>query len=191
MKTIKFILLLILSAGQIQAQTKTREEAQEPMHYKSLSSFKSNMQVSDTLQYLEYNFVERKSQYKGKTVSDVIREIRLPVNYIVEYAKKMGLDADDTPSTLYSISLGIKQLGKETSPLEDYYVVVIFADPPKSEDFFKVFDVRKSREITPEVYDFIKDLKVSNVYSNPYIIQKRENLKKKESINETLNKKDE
>ncbi|GHT59497.1 hypothetical protein AGMMS50239_06290 [Bacteroidia bacterium] len=193
MKTIQFILFTVflnLSVGQIQAQIKTQEEVQKPLRYKSLSSFKSNAQISDTLQYLEYNFSERQNQYQGKKVSDVINDIGFPVNYIVEYAVVSVLhNVDNTPDKLGSLSLGIKQFDTVPSPLSDYYVTIIFIDPPKIDDFLKVFDF-KNRKITPDVYEFIKDMEVSAVTSNPYIPVKREKLKKEGKINELLKEKE-
>jgi len=164
MKTKKLFLLalsLILSIGQLWAQ--------EKMPYRSAATFKT-----DTLQYLEYNFsVERSAEhYKDKTVGDVLKELEYPVLYIVEYAFGGGY--------LRSLSLGIKQTGKDPNPLEDYYIIVAFTDPPKISDFRALFDRDiKYPTFTSQIYDFIKDLKVSYVASNPYIIMKRKNLEEK------------
>ena len=159
-------LFLFLSIGQLWAQ--------EKMPYKSKAMFKA-----DTLQYLEYNYNAERSveYYKDKTMSDVLKELEYPVLYIVEYARR----GDE----LMSLSLGIRQIGKEASPLEDYYIVVAFANPPKSSDFRALFDRdERNPKFTSQIYDFIKDLKVSHVASNPYIITKRKNLEAKRALEE-------
>jgi len=161
---ILFALFLLLSAGQLWAQ--------EKMPYKSKAMFKG-----DTLQYLEYNYnVTRSAEYyKNKTVGDILKELEYPVSYIV--------DRSSCGDKLMSLSLGIRQKGKQPSPFEDYYIVVIFANPPLFSDFYALYD-NKNPIFTSQIYDFIKDLKVSYVASNQYIITKRENLKAKRAKEE-------
>jgi hypothetical protein len=170
MKTEKLILfaLFFLSVGQLWGQ--------EQKLYKSAAELKG-----DTLKYLEYNYSAAHSAeyYKGKTVGEILKEIEYPVLYIVEWVR--GRDE------LISLSLGIRQTGKEPSPLEDYYIVVVFSDPPKFSDFRALCDIDvKYRKFTPQVYDFIKDLRVSHVASNPYIIMKRRNLEAKRLKEENM-----
>ena len=150
--------LLLLSLGQLWAQD------QQKQPYKSVTEFNK-----DTLQYLEYNYNVARSveYYKDKTVGSILQELEYPVSYIVEWG------AYD--NELISLSLGIRQKGKIPSPLEDYYIVVVFANPPKLSDFRVLYD-DKNPKFTSQIYDFIKDLKVTHVTSNPYIITKRNNL---------------
>ena len=158
---ILFALFLLLSAGKLWAQ--------EQKPYKPAAMFKA-----DTLQYLEYNYdvVRSVDYYKDKTVGEVLRELEYPVLYIVSWSF-----CDDK---LLSLSLGIRQVGKEPSPLEDYYIIVAFANPPQISDFRALFDRDVRNPVfTSQIYDFIKDLKVSHVASNPYIIMKRRNLEAK------------
>jgi hypothetical protein len=164
---ILFALFLILSSGQLRAQ---QMQGQDELPYKSRAEFQS-----DTLQYLEYNFTTRR--YKGKKVSDVIKDIEYPVYAIVDYSKAYSID---NGSTLISISLGIRQRGKATSEIEDYYISIGFASPPNLNDDFRKAINQPTGPLkwTPQLYEFIKDLEVSGVSSNPYIIQIRENLKK-------------
>lgn len=171
MKRTNFILsalFFLLFAGQIWAQ--------EKLPYKSKAAFKA-----DTLQYLEYNYNVARSieNYKDKTVGEILNELEYPVSYIVEFAM-----CDDE---LISLSLGIRQKGKKPSPLEDYYIEVVFSNPPKLSDFHAVYD-NSNGVFTSKIYDFIKDLKVKRVMSNPYIITKRKNLEAKQMQDE-LNKK--
>jgi hypothetical protein len=171
MKRIYFILFAILSFWQSQAQ--------ESLPYKAKAMFKA-----DTLQYLEYNFTARTSQYKGKKVSEVLSELEFPVLYIVEWSV-----ADDLQngSKLRSLSLAIRQMGDKPNPLFDYYIMISFKNPPSFSEFRKTFQPTGRIEdiypkFTPQIYEFIKDLEVSGVGSNPYIIMKRENdLKKAEA----------
>ena len=152
-------LFLLLSNGQLSAQ--------EKLPYKSKDMFNA-----DTLQYLEYNYsVTRSAEYyKDKMVGDILKELEYPVLYIVEWSCGGG--------ELMSLSLGIRQKGKEPNPLEDYYIAVVFANPPKFSDFKALYD-NKNHVFTSQIHDFIKDLKVSYVTSNPYIIMKRQNLEAK------------
>ncbi len=143
MKTIQFILIFVcfgLSVGQ--AQTQTQAQTSENLPHKPLASFKSNAQMSDTLQYLEYNFHERQSQYIGKTVTDVLKDIKLPYSIASSVSTLCLDDCGDLPSKLTGIYIGIKQLdqfGNDFNELIDYYVLIEFVDPPLADDFRKVF----------------------------------------------------
>ena len=153
-------------------------QAQEQKPYKQAAMFKM-----DTLQYLECNYnAERSAEYyKGKTVGDVLRELEYPVLYIVESAHGDG--------KLGSLSLGIRQKGKKPSPLEDYYLYVSFENPPTLDEYREASGATRDNPcpaFTSKLYDFIKDLKVRQVGSNPYIIEKRENLKKAGKIKEAV-----
>ena len=176
MKTINLILsalFLFLSIGQLWSQ--------EKMPYKSKAMFKA-----DTLQYLEYNYnVERSVEYyKDKTVSDILKELEYPVLYIVE---SFFLTMPNGSSKLTGLSLGIQQNGAKPNPLDDYYVTVRFKNPPTTAEYREVTGVSMDNHnpvFSSKIYEFIKDLKVSHVASNPYIITKRKNLEAKRALEE-------
>ncbi len=185
MKTIQFILIFVcfgLSVGQ--AQTQTQAQTSENLPYRSLESFQSNAQMSDTLQYLEYNFCERESQYVGKTVADLIKDIKLP-HGIVSHVGRMSTGGD-SPIVITGIYVGIKPFSNEFNELIDYYVLIYFSDPPLADDFIKVFNREKDSGTMPsKTYDLIKDLKVSHVTSNPNIIMKRKKMQKAQENKES------
>jgi hypothetical protein len=157
-KNILMTLLLLLSIGQIQAQ--------DSLQYKSLESFNN-----DTIKYLEYNYSTRWHQYVGKTVADVINELELPVLYIVPVKKD---------KQLARMSLGIHQVGDTPNELIDYYVVLSFANPPMIEEFHKNIDYLNGiYDWNPLIYKFVRNLELSGIRTNSYIIMKRENDLKK------------
>ena len=150
---------ILMSIEKNQAQQNS-----EDLPYKSLVSFKSNAQMSDTLQYLEYNFLERRDQYKGKKVSDVVQDIELPANTIVETSSVDG--------RLIYIALGITQFNDQPNVFKDYYVVIAFVDRPRTADLREVFGW-KNKEMTSELYKKLKDLEVAYVSANPYLREAR------------------
>jgi hypothetical protein len=166
MKRIKIIitaLLLGLVFGTVNAQE------QDKLPYKSLASFNN-----DTLQYLEYNFLTRHDQYKGKKVSDVINDIKLPILYFGRISKG---------NSTIALMLVVRQLKDEPSELFDYYVTICFGNPPSSKDFTKI--VNQPRRVmypkwTPQIYEFIKDLEVSDTGPNYFIIREKQEKEKKE-----------
>ena len=169
-------LLLIVFTGHTQVQ--------EQLPYKAKATFNQ-----DTLQYLEYNFIERASQYKGKKVSDVIKDFDLPVLYIAESAYSGEIKQGEIITKVKSLSLAVHQVGVKPNALEDYYVVVYFTDPPTFAEYREASGFSRENPnpvFTQKLYDFIKDRTVYNVSSNPYIIEKRENLKKAGKIKEAV-----
>ena len=54
--------------------------AQDELPYKSLSDFRN-----DTTAFINYNFIDRAEQYKGKTVEFVVRDLQISVKYIYIY----------------------------------------------------------------------------------------------------------
>ena len=164
MKTIQFILFilfLIVFTGKNQAQN------QQDLPYRPLSSFSSN-ELSDTLQYLQYNFFDRQDQYKGKKISEVIQDLELPITRFGRVGLRMGV----VPVKASSIELIIKQFGDEPDTVKDYYIMIRFATPFEVEDFKKSFG-RKDNRMTPEIYEMIKDLEIEYVESHPDIITER------------------
>ncbi|MDR0768355.1 MAG: hypothetical protein LBE71_00340 [Dysgonamonadaceae bacterium] len=156
---ILFFLLSVLTSAQ----------AQETLPYKPWQEFNN-----DTLKYLEYNFNTRGAQYNGRTVKELFDDFELPVTFVV--SRTWRDDYATGASVLVHLHLGIHSVqGEEDKPsdLYDYYVRVSFANPPLLEDFMKVFDHRISTKWTPQVYEFLKDLKLSRTGSNPYIIERR------------------
>ena len=51
--------------------------AQSELPYKSLSDFKN-----DTTAFINYNFIDRAEQYKGKTLEFIVRDLQIPVKCI-------------------------------------------------------------------------------------------------------------
>ena len=163
---ILFALFLLLSSGQLWAQ--------EQKPYKPAETFKG-----DTVQYLEYNYRIRCEQYVGKTVGEILKELEYPVLYIAGVYRS----GPDNPGELAGLDLGVRQIGKEPNPLKDYYIAVCFEYPPLLSDYFALYD-RQNPVLTPQIYDFIKDLKVSGVGFNPHIIKDPEVLKRAKQIHE-------
>ncbi|GHT64569.1 hypothetical protein FACS189451_12230 [Bacteroidia bacterium] len=166
MKQMYFILIglfLIILSGQAQTQ--------ERLPYKTKAMFKT-----DTLRYLEYNFTERSSLYKGKKIADVLKDIDLPVIYVRSSTNFNG------PKNVRSLSFAVRQVGDKQSELKDYYIEVFFVNPPSWEKYKEASGYSRENPhvtLTPQLYDFIKDLEVSSVRSNLYIRMKRENEIKK------------
>ncbi|MDR2037861.1 MAG: hypothetical protein LBQ60_08055 [Bacteroidales bacterium] len=164
MKKIYFILLaliMILSAGQLTAQ---RNRATLP--YKPAEMFHG-----DTASYLEYNYQIRNVQYKGRTVGDILKELEYPVLYIVEVQRMIN---PGNPTLIPRLSLSVRQKGKKPSVFKDYYIVISFEKPLLSDDYKKVASVPHSDNtavFTPQVYDFLKDKKVSNVSFNEFLVR--------------------
>ncbi|MDR2037860.1 MAG: hypothetical protein LBQ60_08050 [Bacteroidales bacterium] len=185
MKRIHFILLaliMILSASQITAQ---RNGATLP--YKPAEKFHG-----DTASYLEYNYVIRSVQYKGRTVGEILKELEYPVLYIVEVQRMIN---PGNPTLIPRLSLSVRQKGEKPSVLKDYYIVISFEKPILSDDYKKVANVPYSDNtvvFTPQVYDFLKDMKVSGVGFNEFLIRDPEILelrkKAKEAEKERLNR---
>ena len=168
------ILIVLLGSIPVQAQVKEQplEQEQEVLQYRSKAEFNQ-----DTVQYLEYNFVKRGTQYEGKKVSDVLKDLDLPVLYISESTWSSG---GGNPSRLKNLSLVVRQVGDEPNVFEDYYIAIYFAEPPLMDDYQEAsgFGMNNSYPVlTPKLYNFLKDKVVLSVYSNPFIIYRRENKK--------------
>jgi hypothetical protein len=166
-------LFMILYTVQLGAQeTQTKDILRQIIPYKSFAYFNS-----DTVRFLEYNFTTRREQYEGKKVSELIKDMEFTVSHLVTvtHVVKDGPITDpDGKGKLNSLSLGIRQAGDKPSPKSDYYVEIRFKNPPMFDDFKKVFNVSAAdRKFTPELYDFIKDLEISEIRANSYNIEIR------------------
>lgn len=153
---ILFALFFLLSLGQLWAQ--------KALPFKAKTEFKL-----DTLRYLEYNFDKRSTYYKGKTAGELLKDLEYPVIY-AEGIYKFMLDNSTEPPKLGGLTLGIRQVGKESNELKDYYIVISFENPPLLDDYLAIHD-RQNSALTSQLYDFIKDLKISNVFSNENILK--------------------
>jgi hypothetical protein len=149
-------------------------KAQDTLSYKSWASFKG-----DTVAYLEYNFQTRGKQYVGKKVSDVFKDLELPVIETTEAA--MGQtrknEQGNKGGELVRLSLCILKTGKEPV-FHDYYITFAFKNPP-------VIPFGTSREWSPQMYERIKDLEVSALgtvmyreYHSKYLEYKKKEEKK-------------
>ena len=149
---ILFALFLLLPLGELWAQ--------EQMPYRPAATFKG-----DTLRYLEYNYSKRREQYIGKTVEVVLKELEYPIIYV------SGDYRDGVPSRLVGLTLGIRQVGKERSiELRDYYIFIGFANPPDGDAYWEATGAN-NHAFSQKTYDFIKDLEVSYILSNPHILK--------------------
>ncbi|MDR2146596.1 MAG: hypothetical protein LBE91_09090 [Tannerella sp.] len=159
-------LFILLSAGALWAQ--------EQKPYKPAATFDG-----DTLQYLEYNYTKRSDQYIGKTVGEVLKELEYPVLYIVEghYLLMPG----GRSARVVGLSLGIRQMDKEPSPLKDYYIVISYENPPTFEEYREArSDTEENRNpvfFSRKLFDLIKGLKVLDISFNPYAFKDPELVK--------------
>ena len=135
--------------------------------YKAKAEFKG-----DTLQYLERNFAKRSAYYEGRTVGELLKDLEYQVLY-VEGIYQTTLDASNESDKFVGLTLCIRQVGKERSELKDYYINVFFENPPLLSDYRAIYDVQE-HTLTSQLYDFIKDLRVKNVYSNEHILKDQE-----------------
>ena len=186
---ILFALFLLLSSGQVGAQWR---HSKADLPYRPAATFNG-----DTAAYLEFNYLIRNDQYIGRTVGDIIKELEYPVLYIVE---AMSLhNFPDGRSRLGSLSLSVRQRDKELSIIHDYYIRVVFENPPNLAEYGKVRGAGNHPVFTPKLYDFIKDLKVSlvsvggTVLKDPEILERgrqiqEENRRKARQVQEELDR---
>ncbi|MDR1169844.1 MAG: hypothetical protein LBK97_03315 [Prevotellaceae bacterium] len=165
---ILFALFLFLSAGQLWAQN--------TLPYKTAAIFEG-----DTLRYLEYNYSKRHEQYIGKTVGEILEELEYPVLYIVESARR--------GDKLISLKLGIRQKEKDPTPVKDYYINVGFENPPVFKDFLATgYHSQNNYVFTTQIYNLIKDLKISGISSNQFILKDPELLELQKRVHEEMHK---
>jgi len=182
-----FALILVLSSGQTWAQWR---HSKADLPYRSFTTFNG-----DTAAYLEFNYSIRNVQYVGKTVGEILKELEFPALYIVEVG--MRSSSGGSPTTVPSLSLGIRQVGQEPNPIKDYYIFLRFENPPSLDKFWE--SGGRNKVFTPKLYDFIKDLRVICVSSNQFIIKdpeilegarrvQEENYRKARQIQEELDR---
>jgi hypothetical protein len=160
MKQVIFILSIFMTPVLF-----TGIQAQENLPYKSWKEFNG-----DTIQYLEYNFTTRQEQYQGKKISEILKDLELPITNVGEVTRATGTNENGQfKSQLVSMSLTIRQLAEVPSALYDYYITIFFVD-------YKSKGVKfpPGEKWTSEMTDAIKDEEASNVCSNFYIIARRE-----------------
>jgi len=71
---------------------------------------------------------------------------------------------------LLDLILGIQQIGKKPSELKDGYIRIWFTNPPTLDKYGEAAK-GSGNNLSPKLYDFIKDLKVSDISSNLYNLQ--------------------
>jgi len=169
-----FALVLVLSSGQTWAQWR---HSKADLPYKPAATFNG-----DTAAYLEFNYRIRSVQYVGWTVGEILKELEFPVLYIVEV--DMQSSSGGSPTTVPSLNLSIRQVGKEPNVMKDYYIRLIFENPPTLDKFREAAGGGSKPVFTPKLYDFIKDLKVLSVGSSDFIIKDPEILERVKSIQE-------
>ena len=103
--------------------------------YKPFSEFKG-----DTMQYLNYNFVDHKDQYIGKTFSVLYHNLEIPVKSSIAgsdhrnalASPSLSLAFYDTDSEMYMMN--------SLDPVPTSYSVIInWENPVSAEDYFKLY----------------------------------------------------
>lgn len=155
---ILFVLFLLLITSQLWAQ-------RERSPYRPMETFNG-----DTVQYLEFNYTIRSTQYKGLTVGEILRELEYPVLYVFN-PTVTHYTSGNTPSKLSALSFVIRQTGKEPSIGKDYYITVQFETPVDMDKYSEVTGKNRPALFTLKLYDFFKDLRVSGVSTNEFIIK--------------------
>ena len=171
-RIILFALILLLTSGQAWSQWR-HSKATSP--YRPMATFNG-----DTAAYLEFNYSIRNVQYIGKTVGEILKEVEFPVLFIT--AVVVISSVENKPTPVKRIGLGIRQIGKEPNPYHDYYISVFFENPPTLSEYRKAAGATKA--FTPHLYDFIKNLKVSDVSVNDAIIRDPEIWENRRRIHE-------
>ncbi|MDR2148658.1 MAG: hypothetical protein LBE91_19630 [Tannerella sp.] len=139
MKKIILLSLFVAMAATVKSQA--------DLPYKPLSSFKNDKVFNnDTVAYLVYNFKTRADFYKGKTVDEVLKDIRVPVAF-------------------YQISVILRPIGNralrlyfnsDTKSDSSYYLYIIsYTNYPK--------DPTLIEEWSAEIYELLKSNKVESV----------------------------
>jgi hypothetical protein len=121
-------------------------EAQDTLLYKPLASFEG-----DTVAYLEYNFTTRSKQYAGKKVSDILKDLELPVIHSECMVRFKMIEPGAKISQIFLYV--IMPVNERPHPIRDYYVTLVFKNPPP------VVPFRGSSE----TLEAIKDLEISFV----------------------------
>jgi hypothetical protein len=150
--------ILILSIMWVFISPLSHLKAQDTLSYKPLTSFEG-----DTVAYLEYNFNIRHKQYAGKKVSDIIKDLELPVIEITEFmtgTREPRTEQGQPPSGILQMSLCLIKSGKEPDPFQDYYITFSFKNPPP---LTSILPLMSFRRWSPELYEFIKDLEISAI----------------------------
>ena len=176
MKRVNIILiaLSLLLVGQLWAQqNRTPWHSMSELPRRPWSTFDG-----DTVRYLEFNYTIRGMQYTGWTVGELLDELELPVIGIVCWTTTMATGAGTSSTPLIGLTFGIRQAGRYHHQLRDCYINVRFENPPCIREFNRLSPILTNgiikREITPEVYSFIKDLRIASVGSNSFIIRDSE-----------------
>jgi hypothetical protein len=158
------ISLMIFACYHIQAQDK--------LQYRSLKSFNN-----DTINYLKYNFYTLRSQYEGKTIADVIKNIKLPIIKVIPISIAKLYEGKEKPEselpTIPSIHLRILNDGTD--------IAIHFTEPIEENEYIEAItsaDGSKSKKMTTKLYNFLKDKKVKSVYANPIALEQVKQLRK-------------
>ena len=119
--------------------------AQNALPYKSLSDFKN-----DTTAFINYNFIDRAEQYKGKTVEFLVRDLQIPVKHI--YMSIVGEEVDGLYLGIYS-SEDIFKL-RDSTINKPYAINVIWEEKVPIEDFVGPVRARDYNKIINNYKDF-------------------------------------
>jgi hypothetical protein len=160
-KQIIFVVsVMIFACYQIQAQDKPR--------YKSLESFNN-----DTIKYLVYNFNTHRAQYEGKTVADVIKNLKLPVIEAVPISIVQINDDNDgerRPIETVGLKLKVSKINSDG----DIYIDISFGEHINRDEYAEAItsdNGTKSFKMTAKLYNFLKDKKIESVYVDPIALE--------------------
>ncbi|MDR0546509.1 MAG: hypothetical protein LBG77_02840, partial [Dysgonamonadaceae bacterium] len=145
-------------------------QAQDKLSYKSLESFNN-----DTINYLKYNFYTLRSQYEGKTIADVIKNLKLTV---IEASPISLVNINEDNK---SDSKPIETVGIQLIVSDEIHIDVSFDKPVNSKEYSEAItsgNGTKSFKMTTKLYNFLKDKKVKSVYTNPIALEQVKQLRK-------------
>jgi hypothetical protein len=157
---ILFALMIIFALEQAHAQ--------KGLSYKPLKSFEK-----DTIQYLEYNFNKRSSQYIGKTVADFINVLELSIIYL----DKFKIEQKWSPSKRFinRMNLGIVMVNSKPDDKVDYYITIEIKNGVDSEEFYRAakFDKHEVIHWTDKLYEVLKNFEIIDIGTNPKLVKKK------------------
>jgi hypothetical protein len=124
--------------------------------YRPFAAFKG-----DTLQYLQYNFVERKDQYQGKKLEVLLNDLEFNIKYLYQG----GFANDQTKGQDMTISFYDAETHDDRS-LRGYklYVLGFLFDAPFSITELDKIDKKYGYNWTKHHYDFFKNQVVKDTW---------------------------
>jgi len=176
LKKISFFLLLTIGCLPVLAQAKVEKELLKLENEQLVMPYKAKADFNlDTLKFLEYNFHERQVQYKGKKVSDVLKDLDMPILYLSEVVMQ-----GTNPPRIPRIALVIHQVGEKHDLFNDYLIFIDFVVPLNFDDFKKASGFHRENPnpvFTQKFYEYLKDMELKKVFFSEYFINRRSQLR--------------